>query len=155
MQSNEVQFIEDKLVLHSSWYIFLINSASYEFYLLQNLKKSPETEKKKLLNNCFLLKKQKQIYYQFPHYFIPFKNSQLKKKPLQRYIHFVTERIVRNTKTTRRLEIKRWHTSAILVAHIWKSPHIPKSNDGTSSRQNELCFACPFATLLDCLWSAL
>lgn len=41
MQNNEIQFIKYKLVLHSSLYLFFkIN----DFFFLQNLKTSTETE---------------------------------------------------------------------------------------------------------------
>lgn len=56
-----------------------------------------------------------------------------------------------NVETFEYLESKKTEilTPAILVAHIWKSPHISKTNNSTSNRENELLFAPPFATLLD------
>lgn len=39
-------------------------------------------------------------------------------------------------------------TTTVLVAQIWKSPHISQSDNSACHRQNKLCFAPPLPTLL-------
>lgn len=66
---------------------------------------------------------------------------------MQIYLHFSSNMELR--------QLKQNLTSTIPVAHIRKSPYIPKPNNSTSHGEKELFFALPFAPLLDGLGRSL